>query len=161
MIGNDIIDLVLARKESHWKRKKFLHKLFTQEEQLLIANARNPEIMVWNLWSRKEAAYKIYNRETGIRAYIPLQLVCFYENENAGTVCCNDRVYHTKTTVTTDFIYTIAVFKSDFFNQIKKISLDANINKKNGIPFLTDPHTKLSKAVSITHHGRFWEGISL
>jgi hypothetical protein len=38
--------------------------------------------MVWNLWSRKEAAYKIYNRETGIRGYFPLQIACNYDDEN-------------------------------------------------------------------------------
>jgi hypothetical protein len=32
-----------------------LDKIFTQNEQLLIATAENPDIMVWNLWSRKEA----------------------------------------------------------------------------------------------------------
>jgi len=57
MIGNDIVDLELALKESNWKRKGFLNKIFTNEEQLLISSAINPEIMVWNLWSRKEAAY--------------------------------------------------------------------------------------------------------
>ena len=59
MIGNDIVDLALAKKESNWKRNRFLDKIFTQKEQLLIANAINPEIMIWNLWTRKEAAYKI------------------------------------------------------------------------------------------------------
>ena len=77
MIGNDIIDLALALKESNWKRKGFLDKIFTKNEQLLILNTQNPEVMVWNLWSRKEAAYKIYNRQTGIRGYFPLQLECF------------------------------------------------------------------------------------
>ena len=76
MIGNDIVDLALAKKESNWKRNRFLDKIFTTKEQVLIVDAENPEIMVWNLWSRKEAAYKIYNRETGIRGYFPLQLEC-------------------------------------------------------------------------------------
>jgi phosphopantetheinyl transferase (holo-ACP synthase) len=74
MIGNDIVDLALARKESNWQRKGFLDKIFTKKEQLQIVTAQNPETMVWNLWSRKEAVYKIYNRETGIRAFIPLEL---------------------------------------------------------------------------------------
>ena len=72
MIGNDIVDLELARKESNWKRKGFLDKIFAKNEQLLIFNAENPDTMVWNLWSRKEAAYKIYNRQTQIRGYFPL-----------------------------------------------------------------------------------------
>lgn len=161
MIGNDIIDLALARKESNWKRDRFLEKLFTQEEQLLIENANNPEVMVWNLWSRKEAAYKIYNQETGIRGYFPKQLVCFYESETTGTVCYNERVYYTKSTVTKDFIYTIATIELQFFYQIQKINKDDKIYKKNGIPFIMNTQTALPKPVSITHHGRFWEGITI
>ena len=76
MIGNDIVDLTLARRESNWKRSGFLDKIFTKRELLLILNTQNPEHMVWDFWSRKEAAYKIYNRQTGVRAFIALQLEC-------------------------------------------------------------------------------------
>jgi hypothetical protein len=50
------------------------------------SSAENPNTMVWNLWSRKEAAYKIYNRATGIRGYFPLNLECAYENSTTGSV---------------------------------------------------------------------------
>ena len=97
MIGNDIVDLTLARKESHWKRVGFLEKIFTKREQLLILNAQNKEQMVWNLWTRKEAVYKIYNRQTGIRAFIPLQLECFdskiINGIILGKVVCNNIIY--------------------------------------------------------------------
>ncbi|RVT72747.1 4-phosphopantetheinyl transferase family protein [Flavobacterium sufflavum] len=161
MIGNDIVDLALARKESNWKRKGFLDKIFNHDEQLLVANTENPEVMVWNLWSRKEAAYKVYNREIGIRGFIPMQLICFYENEIKGTVSCNGRIYYTETIVTKDFIYTIATAKPDLFSQIKKINSDCKIIKTNGIPFVIDAQTAILSPVSITHHGRFWEGITL
>lgn len=161
MIGNDIVDLALARKESNWKRNRFLDKIFTQEEQLFIENAINPEVMIWNLWSRKEAAYKIYNREAGFRGFIPLKLVCFYESETKGTISCNGNIYYTKTTVTNNFVYTIATAKLDYFSQIKKITPDYKISKIDGIPFVIDNTTLISNPVSITHHGRFWEGILL
>ena len=32
-IGNDIVDLNLAKTESNWQRKGFLEKQFTQKEQ--------------------------------------------------------------------------------------------------------------------------------
>ncbi|OAB29534.1 Phosphopantetheinyl transferase (holo-ACP synthase) [Flavobacterium fryxellicola] len=161
MIGNDIVDLALAKKESNWQRNRFLDKIFTENEQLLIANATNPEMMVWNLWTRKEAAYKIYNRETGIRGYIPWQLDCFYENENLGTVSCNGLTYHTQTQISNESIYTIAVAKKQDFNQIRKIDLETKISKINGIPFVKDISSLIVSPVSITHHGRFWEGIML
>lgn len=161
MIGNDIVDLALAKKESNWKRKGFLDKIFTPKEQFLILNSQNPEIMVWNLWSRKEAAYKIYNRERGIRGYFPLQLKCYYENETLGTVSCNGNIYFTQTIISDEFIYSIAVVKKEYFKQIKVLNCIDKIYKRNGIPFVIDEFTKIMKPVSITHHGRFREYITL
>jgi phosphopantetheinyl transferase (holo-ACP synthase) len=161
VIGNDIVDLALAKKESNWQRKGFLDKIFIQKEQLLIANADNPEVMVWNLWTRKEAAYKIYNRQTNIRGYFPLQLECFYESETIGTVYCNGNRYYTKTKISDESIYTIAVVEKEYLMQIKEINSEDKISKKNGIPFILEEFTKIEKSVSISHHGRFWKGITL
>ena len=33
MIGNDIVDLDLARTQSNWQRKGFLDKIFTKKEK--------------------------------------------------------------------------------------------------------------------------------
>ena len=82
MIGNDVIDIIQSRYESNWQRKGFLQKIFTTDEQLLINKALNTEIIVWVLWSMKEAAYKIYNRQTKTRAYIPQKLVCSLNSQN-------------------------------------------------------------------------------
>ena len=41
---------------------RYLDKLFTKEEQEYIITATNPSIMVWALWSMKEAAYKLYTQ---------------------------------------------------------------------------------------------------
>ena len=46
MIGNDIIDLAFARKESNWQRPGFLNKIFTPDEQWLIANAKNESLFL-------------------------------------------------------------------------------------------------------------------
>jgi phosphopantetheinyl transferase (holo-ACP synthase) len=165
MIGNDIVDLALAQKESNWKRKGFLNKIFTKNEQLLIFNAKNPEVMVWNLWSRKEAAYKIYNRQTQIRGYFPLQLECFdLEIINGipfGKVVIKDIVYYTKTEITAEFIHTIAVENSKDFDKIKRLENRNNIQKNNGLPSYFENETLGYKPLSISHHGRFEQIISI
>jgi len=161
VIGNDIVDLALARKESNWKRNRFLDKIFTKEEQWLITESGNPEIMVWNLWSRKEAAYKIYNRQTGIRGYFPIQIVCLYESSTFGTVSINGNTYYTQTTISKDMIHTISVTKREYFNRIKFLNHKAVIVKINGIPFLIENQNTAAKPVSISHHGRFCERITL
>jgi phosphopantetheinyl transferase (holo-ACP synthase) len=161
MIGNDIIDLDLARKESNWRRKGFLEKIFSQREQNLILNASNPELMVWNLWSRKEAGYKIYNRFTGIKGYFPWLLQCCYDDDNLGKVIIDDFVFHTHTQITHEYIYTIAVSENDFFDKIKSLETAENIKKTNGIPNIFDVAANTIQPVSMTHHGRFQKIISL
>ena len=159
MIGNDIIDLALALKESNWKRKGFLDKIFTKNEQLLILNTQNPEVMVWNLWSRKEAAYKIYNRQTGIRGYFPLQLECFnmeiIDEVIFGKVRIKENIYFTKTEITTQFINTIAVEDVKNFDAIKTLENRKYIKKNNGTPSYFEKKTSIPKEVSISHHGRY------
>lgn len=161
MIGNDVIDLALARTESNWRRTGFLEKIFTDKEQLLINNSTNPELLIWNLWSRKEAAYKIFNRETGIRAFIPKQLECFYTNNSRGFVLCNGNYYYTLTTIENDFLHSIAVTDIAYFDKITLVDARATIVKKEGIPFL-QCHNKLElQPVSISHHGRYHRTITL
>ena len=165
MIGNDIVDLALAQKESNWKRKGFLDKIFTKKEQLQISNAENSEVMVWNLWSRKEAAYKIYNRQTQIRGYFPLQLECFnLEIINGiafGKVAIKESVYYTKTEVTSQFINTIAVENNKDFDSIKLLQNRNNIQKNKGLPSYFENETLSFKPASICHHGRFEQIISI
>lgn len=165
MIGNDIVDLALARKESNWKRKGFLDKIFTKNEQFLISKADDPEVMVWNLWSRKEAAYKIYNRQTQIRGYLALELECsdleIIDGISFGKVVIKDLIYFTKTVVTTQFVHTIAVENVYDFDTIKIMKNRKNIQKTNGIPSYFENDNLKSKPVSISHHGRFEQIISL
>ena len=159
MIGNDIVDLTLARKESRWQRNGFLDKLFTEEEKILIYNSLYPETMVWNLWSRKEAAYKIHNRKTEIRTFNPKKLECFdvinYDGIVYGKVVCETDVYFTKTIQFDDYIHTIAVDDKANFNHIQFLENTNNICKKNGIPAYFDTKKQVYKPVSISHHGKF------
>jgi phosphopantetheinyl transferase (holo-ACP synthase) len=159
MIGNDVIDLQQSRQESNWQRKGFLEKLFTTDEQLLIAQNPEPEIMVWMLWSMKEAAYKIYNRQTKIRQYIPKKLVCtvLSQNENyiSGQVICLENIYHTKTKISNDSIHTIAILTADDFNNVIEIENKGISKDTNGIPYLLNTASNTLHDVSISHHGQF------
>lgn len=157
MIGNDVIDLALARKESRWERSGFLDKLFTSNEKEMILNAENPEITVWNLWSRKEAVYKIYHRETGLRSFMPLQIECLFENGQDGIVFCNGKKYFSKTEINSQSIYTIAVSDHNDFDRILIMENRNKIHKYNNIPYFGIQR----KPVSISHHGRFEQIVAL
>ena len=160
MIGNDIVDLQLARTQSNWKRRNFLSKIFTLEEQMVINQSASPEIEVWKLWSRKEAVYKIYNRQIGIRGFFPWKLKCSIESSDAssfGSVSIDCIEYYTKTSCTTDFIYTIAANSLELFDRIIDVRNGNEVIKIDQLPY-----TKFSlKPVSISHHGRFERKITL
>ncbi|MDN3677586.1 4'-phosphopantetheinyl transferase superfamily protein [Flavobacterium paronense] len=164
MIGNDIIDLALAKKESNWKRRGFLDKLFTPNEQLYILNSDDPETAVWNLWSRKEACYKIYNRQTNIRGFIPLRLECFdIESKEGiihGIVVCYDTTYYTQTTINSEFVETNALLHPIFFYKIKTLSSSEQLIKTNELPFYYDLINKILNPASKSHHGKFERIIS-
>lgn len=165
MIGNDVIDILQSRKESNWKRRGFIEKIFTLEEQLLISNAADPEIMVWMLWSMKESAYKVYNRKTKIREYIPKKLVCFIESQNQnfirGKVICCENIYHTKTILSNDSIHTIAVSVLDNLKMVLEIKKKSILKDQNGIPYLFVSIKNRVQDVSISHHGRFEKVVTI
>lgn len=165
MIGNDVIDILQSRQESNWQRKGFIQKLFTIDEQLLISHNPEPEIMVWTLWSMKEAAYKVYNRQTKIREYSPKKLVCkiLSQDNNAifGQVTCCEQTYFTKTTLSKDIIHSIAASNLHDLNNAIEIERKAIYKDNKGIPhFLNSALNKLQN-VSISHHGRFEKVVTI
>ena len=161
MIGNDIVDLELAQTQSNWKRKGYLDKIFTKNEQLLIFKSENPNQTVWNLWSKKEASYKIYNRITGNRIYNPLQFECFDSEQYIGIVRNNGVSYYTRTEMNSLYIHTISVLNLDDFKKIRFEDRNSEIIKINGIPFLKYPDKKVLNPISISNHGRFEKIVSL
>lgn len=161
MIGNDIVDLELAQIQSNWKRKGYLDKIFTKNEQLFILNSENPDVTVWILWSRKEASYKIYNRITGNRIYNPIQFECFDSEQSIGTVKNNGVFYFTKTEINSIYVHTISVLNLDDFKSVTYENRNSKIIKINGIPFLKNNGKKMPIPISISNHGKFEKIVSL
>ncbi|WP_320814783.1 4'-phosphopantetheinyl transferase superfamily protein [Flavobacterium sp.] len=154
MIGNDVVDLVLAKKESNWKRKGFLNKLFTSFEQELIFNATNQDEMVWMLWSIKESVYKAYQRIYYNEGFYPIKIeVIQINSKNESIIKLFDSVFYGKTTIDKDFIKTIVVLNKSDFNQIQYLNTSNYIKNEKGLPI--ELHSK--KPISISHHGRIRE----
>ncbi len=161
MIGNDVVDLALTRKESNWRRSGFLDKIFTKREQIMITNSKNPEIVVWNLWSRKEATYKVINRQTQKRVFTPLLLECFdietNEHEILGKTLYQRKIYFTQTIINEEFIYSDCVIIKEDFKNIKIIHSKHIAKDIYGIPY----NLMSGNPVSVTHHGRFEKKVEL
>lgn len=179
MIGNDIVDLKQAAKDSNWKRPRFLDKVFTQKEQSIISSSENKNQMVWLLWSMKEAAYKAYVREFKHRFINPKRIQCQLGLNNEGVVKINQNIYYLRTLITSDYVHSIAsnskekfpkinLFK---FNQIEDVRTriihqisnrkDRDLNsikiKKTtlGVPNLFLNDVQILEALSISHHGEY------
>ena len=159
MIGNDVVDVVLAKNQSNWKRKGYLDKIFTLSEQEFILNSSNPDEMVWSLWSRKEAVYKIIIQKGGKRGYYPIKIECKNSDLENGIVVFENQHYYTKTIVSKDSIYSLAVENIENFNKITAISNFENLVKLNEIPFYQIDGKRY--AASKSHHGRFEKSVYL
>jgi phosphopantetheinyl transferase (holo-ACP synthase) len=156
MIGNDVVDLALAKAESNWQRKGYLNKIFTTKEQNLIYSAQNPTVMVWILWSRKEAVYKIIRQQNGSRGFYPLRI----ENTDFknGIIVFEQQLFYTKTTIDENFIHSIAL-KNQAFSRVVELSTTTSLYKKNEIPYLIQENRVVN--LSKSHHGRYEKVVRL
>jgi len=154
MIGNDVIDLKLASVESDWRRKGFLAKLFSSQEIEIILSSETPDVAVWKLWSQKEAAYKIFNRKTGIRTFNPL----YFKTSDSGNVTFGAEMVYCQSMISSDHIHTIACQNQTHFQSI--IAVDySRITKSDGLPFME--RDGLIYPATISHHGNFVKCLAL
>jgi phosphopantetheinyl transferase (holo-ACP synthase) len=166
LIGNDIIDLKLAKKESNHSRSGFLEKQFSSYEQALIQSASNPFLLVWKLWSMKEATYKVYTQQNKTRFFSPKKFNCEISSDSNGFVSFNDKLYYTSTILNHKYIFTLATVMNPYLidKSIKikledktKFSFKEIIKKKseNGVPLFYHKNILLTKSCSISHHGNY------
>ena len=180
MIGNDIIDLTCAKSESNWRRKGYLNKIFTDYEQKEIISHTKPDILIWILWSMKEAAYKANHRITNVKEYSPTKIRCNIINNNNNNIYnanvdYNGIRFNTQTQVFEDYIHTVSLYNSNDFSKIKEINIknypenyisyisemnylkseEYILKDKNGIPNLHNNTNNIIKPISISHHGKF------
>lgn len=171
MIGNDIIDISLAKTQSNWQRPGFLVKQYTQQEIAAIKKSENPFLLVWRFWSMKEAAYKVVAQQQSKRFFAPKKFACEIRSETQGFVRFESQLFETQTQTTDEYIYTSvgqATFqsigaKADEKEIFKLIERNTGIPstqltiKKNaiGVPNLYAKDELISSYFTKTHHGEF------
>lgn len=177
MIGNDIIDLQLARIESNWQRKGFLEKQFTCKEQEEVLKSEDPFLKVWLFWSMKEAAYKAYTQQEKKRFFAPQKFECILTEDCLGTVFYQDKTFYTTTFFNRFYAHSIAKEtpkEVNFFSAIvSPISLDSDLKRRLadesgisikkiekrkssiGAPSFYYKEKLLTSSCSISHHGNY------
>lgn len=169
LLGNDIVDLNVAKIQSNWRRKGYIAKIFTPEEKIQLLGSADQDLMIWQLWSMKEAVYKITHRENLKRFYNPRAFAC-HLNGTEDYVNFEDHIYYTKSVINENLIHTIASTKKKNLARINTYCLENSptyleefntrtayfIEKDlNGIPYLVDKITGKRYAVTISHHGAY------
>lgn len=173
MLGNDLVDLDLARLQSNWKRKGYLARVFNPAEQRTILLSQYPDFTVWLLWSMKEASYKIHNRNSGLRRYEPLAYSCTLDVDGElggkGTVRRGTESFSCRSAVSAGMLHTVALCKGAVFAGLKTVFMENHqgyhqafgsqsglvlTRCKNGLPMVFDPALGSAGPASVSHHGR-------
>ena len=177
MVGNDLVDLQIAKSQSNWRRKGFLEKQFTIKEQQLILKNGNSFNDVWRLWSMKEAAYKIYTQQHKKRFFAPQKFECSFISESEGMVSFEKNKFFTTTFLNALYCYTIAQKTNDKLVVFSSVGLPENIGCKMkqklqeltgvlaeemtqikssvGAPLYYQKEKLLTNSCSISHHGNY------
>ncbi|MFK7783092.1 4'-phosphopantetheinyl transferase superfamily protein [Psychroserpens sp.] len=179
MIGNDIVDLKQASKDSNWKRPRFLDKVFTRQEQLIISSSEDDNLSVWLMWSMKEAAYKAYVREFEHGFFNPKRIQCQLILKDKGVVRIDTNLYYLKIEITSEYVHSVASSKRDYVPENDAFKLYSNNQSKEvrtrlishkydkdiysikiiktalGVPNLFNNRTLAFKAISLSHHGNY------
>ncbi|GAA4278717.1 4'-phosphopantetheinyl transferase family protein [Aquimarina mytili] len=172
MIGNDIIDLQLAKKQSNWQRKGWLQKIFTTTEQKYILSSKDPELQVWLFWSMKEAAYKGHQRRFSLPPKLnPKDFKCALD----GMVSIDRHLYYTESEMTQYYIHTTAKSpRNNYYSSIckkdtdiyqsltqsirQKLNIQASIfiqKDTNRIPMVYINKKESDIQISISNHGMY------
>lgn len=161
MIGNDVVDLSLAATESNWRRRGYLDKLFSPAEQRLITAACDRDVMVWMLWSAKEAAYKMIHRATRQRTYAPLRYRVQLSGEERGIVQYETQSFYFRTSVKDDCLHTVALAEPSCWPQVVYGPQPGEMLLKDeaGVPFIRSGGG--DRMASVSHHGIYREIVSL
>jgi len=130
LIGNDIIDLNISLSTNKSENSRFLKKVFSEEEITMIKESGNPELLLWQLWSMKEAAYKAHQRIFKTPRKLNLKSYrCFLNSDgNSGKVKIEDSTYSTTTEITANYIHTSIESKEEVF---QKIYFNASYSKRD------------------------------
>jgi phosphopantetheinyl transferase (holo-ACP synthase) len=179
MIGNDVVDFHLAKKQNNWQRPGFLQKIFTVYEQAQILSSESPEFLIWLFWSMKESAYKAHQRLQGLPPkFNPWQFECVVkelsQEKAIGEVNISNDQFLTYSYLKNNCVYTYCQeeksqklvhqissaenLKNELLQKISEAikipKEDLNINKdQNRIPQLFHLENKLELAFSLSHHG--------
>jgi len=185
VIGNDIVDLNLAKEGSNWERKRYLSKLFTAQERIYIHESKDSCKMLWRLWSMKESGYKLFLQTGGSPFYNPSKIECKLLSDSLGRIQIDTFSLETQSIENYNYILSNAKkdFKENFrtevfllegkkpsetssfcYSKVKEIiskefgyaAHSLSLSKSScGAPVLSYQDKLLDISISLSHHGSY------
>lgn len=185
MIGNDIVDLRLAKSAHRWREQRFQEKVFCEQEQNLITQVSDPFGCLWRFWTMKESAYKVFKQTSPESTFSPISFTCRLLTDSMGMVNFGSTQYKMQTFSNKLFIYSFCtdhqsnIIENQYFtiqeHKTKQISRyiyrkillkiadhDSEVYKQmelkkneHGVPIVYYKNKKLPISISISHHGHF------
>lgn len=182
MIGNDIVDLTIARNSSLSTREyRFHNKIFSKEEIEII---NKDTVSAWAIWAMKEAVYKAHHRRFNLPRYFDPKAIAVHiskvsDNLISAGATYRDHKYWGRGRVTLDYVHFTAtsfpleqMFNSKIFSDTSinvktrfkkavssKLGLEFHeldiVKDQNFIPHLRYEKVNLNLPFSISHHGKF------
>jgi holo-[acyl-carrier protein] synthase len=182
MIGNDIVDLILALQIPKTENIRFLKKICSEDEIDFILKSDVPELSLWRVWSMKESAYKIIVKKSGINLFIPKKIITKFIDKKNGKIYSEWGEFLSITEQDDFFLHTVttdkdcrpfsSIRKSNDKNQslevrnllVRELSEihpekykleNLSIVKKERVPYLHYENKAMNFDISLSHHGEW------
>ncbi|MFN2261578.1 MAG: 4'-phosphopantetheinyl transferase superfamily protein [Psychroflexus sp.] len=169
MIGNDIVDLNLARTSSNIFRPRYFDKILNTSELNFIQKSQNKFLCFWRIWTLKETAYKAFQRHFLFDDfYNPSLFSSEIINSELALVSFRNQTLEIKSETNSSYIYSwtkaeniqeniIGNTKAEVFEKLNKALNLASFSlkkDKKALPYSEIFHKKTP--ISNTHHGQFY-----
>jgi phosphopantetheinyl transferase (holo-ACP synthase) len=170
MLGNDVVDLKLAKQQIRWNTKAFQQKVLHPKEMNQYNSSPLRYNDFWKIWSIKETAYKAHQRNKNHRPkFNPFDFLVEINSSTSSKVILDNYEYNIISFVTDKYIYSYTAsndvysvqnfdlnLKNTFYNEgLKRQYLNNRVIKNEyGIPFLLENNKAVP--ISITHHGSYF-----
>lgn len=138
MIGNDIVDLSISHICEGERRARYLAKIFTEKECVIIDQLGNDDMWIWLLWSAKESVYKAVSRNEQVIRYAPKSLECLSIKNKSNsnyetTVEYNGEQFVVLSHVSDKYVHSVTN-KSNFNQSISEVfTISSNENESEAI----------------------------
>lgn len=114
LIGNDIVDLTHPDIRNKHLDERFINRILAAKEKLMLKASSNPKLLLWTLWSGKEAAYKVLKKLIPDMIFSHSKIIVEVGNKkDQGIVHFGDYLLSIIWANTREWIHSLAILKKD------------------------------------------------